>query len=116
VVTAVGVPVYYHYCGGELEEVNYVLKGNSCCGGEDTQEEDNGCCKDENYILKSDTDFTIKDLQDYSFLKSNEVSYVTLPFSVSINHLLAFPRFVHIKSPPAKLQHTLVISTSVLRI
>ena len=118
VITVIGIPVYYHYCGGELEEINYVLKSNSCCGGEedDSAEENNGCCKDENIILKSNTDFTLKSSDDYIFSKDSDVAYIALPFQSSIKRLISFPSFVYANAPQARVQHSLVISTSVLRI
>lgn len=118
VITVVGIPVYYHYCGGELEEINYVLKSSSCCGGEedDSQEEDNGCCKDENYVLKSSTDFTLKSTNDYVFSNDSDIAYISLPFKSSINRLISFPSFVYSNPPQSRVQHSLVISTSILRI
>ena len=118
VITAVGIPVYYHYCGGELEEINYLMKGTSCCDGaeDDTEEADNGCCKDENVILKSNVDFTIKDLSTYHFVKSwQNLFYLVSPFFsptfLASDFVSSFQKF-----PPPELQHQLVISTSVLRV
>lgn len=118
-ITVVGIPVYYHYCGGELEEINYVLKSSGCCGGEedDSSESDNGCCKDENLVLKSNVDFTLKGFNDYTFVKTfSEVCYISLPFSMSVHELKSLVSDVYAEFPPPKLQQDLVISTSVLRI
>ena len=54
-LNTIGVPVYYHYCGGELESVTAMFKGESCCG--DEQDEDMGCCQNETKIIsqKSET-------------------------------------------------------------
>ncbi len=54
-VTVTGVPVYNHYCGGELEEVSLLLKSNDCCG--EDEEEDAGCCSDEDFYIRNAPDF-----------------------------------------------------------
>jgi hypothetical protein len=52
-----GIPVYYHYCGGELESVSTLFKSSSCCG--DDEDEDSGCCQNETKVFaqKSETSF-----------------------------------------------------------
>jgi len=57
-----GIPVYFHYCGGELEKVDFVTKGSSCCDDQesDVPEENDGCCKDETLVLQSATDALVK--------------------------------------------------------
>jgi hypothetical protein len=58
-LTVIGMPVYMHYCGGEVEEVSYLVKQNGCCG--DEVPPDNDCCHDEGLVLSNKVDFTIKD-------------------------------------------------------
>lgn len=58
VLAALGMPVYLHYCGGEVEEISYLVKAGSCCDGEDTEEND--CCHDEGVVLQYQEDFTLK--------------------------------------------------------
>ncbi len=41
----IGVPVFKHYCGGELESISVFVKHASCCGEEEDEPSD--CCKDE---------------------------------------------------------------------
>ena len=119
IVMTVGIPVYLHYCGGELEEVSYLTKADSCCGGEDdhSKENDGGCCEDEGLLLKSNTDFTLKEFNTYkifhlwgdfciSLLPSNPVSPETKLVFTNKNYSI----------PPGKLYSSLIISTSVLRI
>jgi len=57
-----GIPVYFHYCGGELEKVDFVTKGSSCCDDQesDVPEENDGCCKDETLVLQSAKDALVK--------------------------------------------------------
>jgi hypothetical protein len=49
-VNSVGVPIYYHYCGGELESVSAVFKPDACCEGME-EEEDSDCCKNEVKVI-----------------------------------------------------------------
>jgi hypothetical protein len=115
----IGIPVYYHYCGGELEEINYVLKSNTCCGGEEDDSDDagNDCCKDENLVLKSDLDFTIKELNTYTLVNSvQELLFFSLPFTNSIEEVSPTLLSLFTEFPPPRLQHQNIISTSVLRI
>lgn len=49
-MNSVGVPVYYHYCGGELESVSAVFKPDACCDGME-EEEDSDCCKNEVKVI-----------------------------------------------------------------
>lgn len=53
-----GIPVYYHYCCGELESVSTLFKADACCGEQD-EEENNGCCEDDTKIIaqKSENPF-----------------------------------------------------------
>jgi hypothetical protein len=117
VITVVGIPVYFHYCGGELEEINYVLKGNGCCGDDEAHSTGDipDCCEDENVILVSKSDFTTKDLSVYAFIRNvSELACVQLPF---LDPVFLSPEPFSYKAPaPFMEQHSLIISTSVLRI
>ncbi|MES2681241.1 MAG: hypothetical protein V4635_15205 [Bacteroidota bacterium] len=118
-VSVIGIPIYFHYCGGELEKVNYVLKSDSCCGGEEMDDEasDSGCCKDENMVLKNVTDFTIKKLNDYEIVKTySELCYLSLPYLNFSFNPVQKPVLSVLKSPPPGLQNELIISTSVIRV
>ena len=57
-LTVVGMPVYMHYCGGEVEEVSYLVNDNGCCG--DEMPADNDCCHDEGLVISNKVDFTLK--------------------------------------------------------
>jgi hypothetical protein len=118
VVSAIGIPIYLHYCGGELEKINYVVKGTSCCGEEeDSEPMDEGCCKDENIVLKNNPDFTLKQFNNYALIKTvSEIFYISLPFYYSPLIKNMESNTLSIEAPPPKLQASLVISTSVLRI
>ncbi len=118
VLSVVGIPIYVHYCGGELEKINYVIKSNSCCGGEEEDNDTAGdCCKDENLFLKNTTDFTFKHSSQAVFV--NLVSQLFhLPISFSTQ---ALPEADCLATrtqdlPPPRLQNSGLISASVLRI
>lgn len=118
-VTVIGIPVYYHYCGGELEGVSYVLKSNSCCGEEDDDSDKakSDCCKDENLILKSNPDVTIKETKFYALVKSvTSLPFIVLPFEPCSETIRSKSISVPYEFPPPKLQRQIIISTSVLRI
>ena len=108
-----------HYCGGELEKINYVVKSTSCCGGEedDSVPMDDGCCKDENMVLKNNTDFTLKQNVTSDLVKTFcDLFYLDLPFSNTDFTVQPVLSLVFLEAPPPKVQNTLVISSSVLRI
>lgn len=118
VITAAGVPVYLHYCGGELEKINYVMKGDSCCGDEEDDSESaaNDCCKDENYILKSNADFTFQKFGEHNLVKAvNELLFVQVFYFPLIQN--AESSFVASIDPaPPRAQDQMIIETSVIRI
>ncbi len=114
-ITVIGVPVYLHYCGGELETINYLVKADSCCGGEEEDTSDNGCCEDEGLVLKSNVDFTIKDKDNFNIVDLFPTfSFITLPY---LQSTISQPLFIVKKQepPPPKLQEK-IVSISVLRI
>ena len=114
----IGIPVYLHYCGGELEDVSYVIKKISCCGSEEEEDDSmamNGCCQDQNLVLRLSTDFSFKKVNDNIFVKAiTDLFFVSLPFNKI--DLPIYSTAVNIKKefPPPKLQNDLLISTSVL--
>jgi hypothetical protein len=118
VVSAIGIPVFLHYCGGEIENVNFVIKGSTACCGEEEDAEpmDDGCCKDEKLVIKNTTDFTLKQINNDLIKNFCQLFYVSNSFFEGI--LTNDQKFnaYFIESPPPKLQASLIISTSVLRI
>ena len=116
-VTAAGIPIYLHYCGGELEEVSYVVKTNDCCGDAAGQDGDNGCCRDKDVMLVNDEDFIVKhsDL-DLTQTFSHHLFFI-LPWC---SERQVVPGNVPVRQfsegrPPALVQ-TLIVNNSVLRI
>lgn len=119
IVMTVGIPVYLHYCGGELETVNYVVKGDGCCGGQDEQDEtDGGCCKNENLLIKNSTDFTLKELNQYKVPNVfGHICFHTLqPLNTITVNVITEQCVDKNFLPPPKLYSGRIISTSVIRI
>ena len=117
VMSTIGVSVFSHYCGGELEKVTLFSKTKTCCGEEEEAEMEEGCCKNEIVHIAFQKDFT------FYTLANNIKAPVSQLFIVvsSINHLLdtqsASTLFFHQKKvhPPDLVQQVLV-SCSVIRI
>lgn len=116
-MTSIGIPVYLHYCGGELEEISYLTKANNCCGEEEEETEDDGCCKNESHVLLNAADFTFNSLSTELPSKScTELFYLSLS-SIQVqteqkNNILN----PLIESPPPRLQNDLMLSATFLRI
>lgn len=58
-ITTTGANLNLHYCMGELADWGLgSSKSKICgfCGMEESDEKDNGCCKDEQKFLKNDSD------------------------------------------------------------
>lgn len=116
VITAAGIPVYAHYCGGELESINYLVKGSSCCG-EEEEESSKDCCKDENHILKSSVDFTYKSFGQHILIKAvNDLLITTLFYPVHSTEVTNDCYLANNIPLPPKLQSGALIATSVIRI
>jgi hypothetical protein len=91
-VSNIGIPVYYHYCGGELESVNALFKTSSCCSNDEDESSD--CCQNETKVLaqKSETSFQPDHfkLTPASFLLLSFIKTEYL-FPETDNHQFSFP-------------------------
>lgn len=115
VFSTIGVQVIAHYCGGELEEVAIFSKPDSCCSGDEP--EDDGCCKNEVGHVAFQKDFTYKiliknvkapvmDLPVLQSFKESSVNVVSqIQNAVSLRHF----------QPPDPVQKS-IVSVSVIRI
>jgi hypothetical protein len=94
------------------------MKSESCCGGEEDDTQTSGdCCKDENVFIQNTIDFTFKQGFHGSFIKtSSQLFYLPLPFTAAAQAELGPLAIQHLELPPPRLQNTLLISTSVLRV
>jgi hypothetical protein len=119
-VPTIGVPIYLHYCGGELEKINYLVNTRACCDGEDEEQAEatNGCCKNEQIVLINGSDFTFDSSYNYKFSqKYTQCFCAALPvysqtkwdnFHEQSNYSLNFL--------PQKLVQSLLVCSSVLLI
>lgn len=116
-MSVMGIPVYFHYCGGELEKIDFITKGKSCCDDteSDAPEENKDCCKDESIVIQSAKDALCK--KDERIVK-----HITLQLYAETQHpgtssLHAIKTFRQTKkSEPHQLIHHRLISTFLLRI
>jgi hypothetical protein len=114
------MPIYLHYCGGELEKINYLVKSKSCCDGEDDEQEEasNGCCKNEQIFLKNGSDFTFDSSYNYKFAQTyTQAFYAIIPayLPIASNNFHLLSNYSQTFRPP-KLQQSLLVSTSILLI
>jgi hypothetical protein len=117
VLSTVGVSVFSHYCGGELEKITLFSKTKSCCDGEEEEETEDGCCKNELVHVSFQKDFTF-----YTFIKSIKAPIVELfiikpdfnlaPLKSFIADFLSIDRKVHL---PNLVQQD-IVETSVIRV
>ncbi len=115
VTAAIGIPVYMHYCGGELEEVSFLVKAKGCCEGEEPGEADD-CCDNENTFARYSPDFTTKKVVDSDFqiadLNLFTVSHSVFNSKIESSSVLTSKYFF----PPPDLLHSNIIRTTFLRI
>jgi hypothetical protein len=118
VLSTVGVSVFSHYCGGELEKVTLFSKTKSCCGDEEeVAMEDDGCCKDEIAHVSFQKDFTF-----YTLVKSikapvNELFIIQPDFNELFPKAdIAYFSSIDEKAHPPNLVQQDIVSCSVIRI
>lgn len=116
VTTAIGIPVYMHYCGGELETVSFVVKDDSCCG-EEEEEMPEGCCDNENTFARYAPEFTAKKINtgnqiQVSSIDSNFINVFQSTLKLTETDLTAIQSVF----PPPKLIQSDLVKYSVIRI
>jgi hypothetical protein len=113
--TAIGIPVYMHYCGGELEKVSFLIQGDGCCDGEEPGDAD-GCCDNQNTFARYSPDFTVKKVVDSNFHITDLNLFVVAPsvfdMKVGSDPVLVSKYFF----PPPDILHQEMIRTTFLRI
>ena len=110
-----GIPVYLHYCGGELEEISYLTKTNNCCGDEEENNEASDCCHNESLVLRSSP--------EACFSAESRLAKTTSPllafalFATEASQLQTFRlSALHIDHDPPLLLQQALINVSCLRI
>jgi len=117
VMTVTGIPVYLHYCGGELEEISYLTKTTSCCGEEEEDDTDSDCCKNESQILKNTIDFTHNtNVSSLPFKSCTNIFFLSKLFSSSLSIADSVCSNKTIDHSPPRPQHAVMLSITVLRI
>ena len=116
-MSTVGVSVFSHYCGGELEKVTLFSKTKSCCDGEESEMTDDGCCKNVVVHVSFQKDFTFYTLINSIKAPIHELFIVKTYFNFaslksSIANFLSIDKKVH---PPNLLQQS-IVDWSVIRI
>lgn len=115
-LAAIGIPVFQHYCGGELEAVSVYSKSNSCCGSdEDSTESD--CCHNEVHVAKYDAQSSLKTtarLQSSPAFICNFLAPTTILLDTFSNP--SSTNIVKSDLAPPPLLHQTIIDTAVLRI
>ncbi len=117
VFSTIGVSVISHYCGGELEEVSLFTKPGSCCGGEEEEDMEDGCCKNEITHVSFQKDFTY-----FQLVKDCKVPVIELPLFNFQTSWFDFNKvsgsFISVvkEYPPPNLVQQDIVSVSVLRI
>ena len=113
--TAIGVPVYMHYCGGKLEKVSFLVEAPGCCEGEEPGDADE-CCDNENTVARYTPDFTVKKVVDSNFNIVNVDLFTLAPvlFDLNIEKVsrAASKHFI----PPPDILNRDIIRTTFLRI
>ncbi|HQQ94635.1 MAG TPA: hypothetical protein PLQ93_08785 [Bacteroidia bacterium] len=112
-----GVPVYFHYCDGTLEQINILSKGKTCCSDDSGQDSDAmDCCKDEQIVLKGTNEALLKPLEQLKKLNACDVLVLPVGFlNLAFRPVYTAPQLLPFENPPPN--HRLqLISTFVLRI
>lgn len=110
-LTAVGLPVYLHYCGGQVEEVSYLIESNGCCGEE---EPDNDCCRNEGMVVQYDADFTLKTFTTDFVITALDVPYLARQVAAPTGN--DFPIRPDNGTVAHRWQNSLLTEITVLRI
>jgi hypothetical protein len=114
-VASNGIPVYLHYCGGELEEVSYLTKGKSCCSDESSNDKPMDCCNNEEYILRTQLDGLQQHGARLASLTPITIEFTVLASPLFLNHAFGKP-IAHIDPSPPPLQNSDLIDFTVMRI
>ena len=91
-LTVVGMPVYLHYCGGQVEEISYLI-------------ETNGCCRNEGVVLQNAVDFTLKTFDAQLFQPEREICYLSKTMAVVPSN---YSERTFISGIPIPWQHALL--------
>lgn len=100
---SVGISVYAHYCGEDLQNTSLIVEAEKSCCSDESEEEPMGCCNDEHKLIKIEDEFL-----KVEHLEINVPDFTTnfiaiIPFNIDLN-LLSLENTAatinRIKSPP----------------
>ena len=116
VFAGVGMPVYLHYCGGNLEEVSYLVKANNCCG--ETEEEAGDCCRNEHIFIKYNPDFSFQQQKtNFSAFGTGQLISLILPsYQLKLNQSNTPAVSIQKHFPPPKIYQKTLSDCTLLRI
>ncbi len=116
-MSTIGVSVFSHYCGGELEKVSVFSKTKSCCGEEEEADMEDGCCKNEMVHVAFQKDFTFYTLAKDLKAPVNQLFIITASMDRLSLKQLENRFFISSKKlhPPDLVQEE-IVSSSVIRI
>ncbi len=115
-LTAIGIPVFQHYCGGELEDVSVYTKVNSCCGDDEAAAESD-CCHNEVQVAKFDAQSSFKTTARLQTAPAFICNFlVPTPVILDTFSNAASNTIVKSDLEPPPLLHQTIIDTAVLRI
>lgn len=110
-VMQAGIPVFFHYCDGDLATISFFEKGDGCCGDEAAKDMD--CCSTDITILQQHSDFTAQ--TEKHNLVVTAVPLATIQWIASVVFVTPKLVTVFIDTPPPPLQSTW-LQTFLLRI
>lgn len=115
ITSSIGVSVYLHYCGGELEKISAV-KVKSCCGGMD-EKNDSDCCKNESRHLSLKYEFSAaKSLQPVFTMPAQDLFVALQPFKAFVQLPSSASFLSHASAHPPDPIGLAMVQTSVFRI
>lgn len=112
------MPVYLHYCGGNLEEISYLVKTSNCCGEEESEEEASDCCRNEHFYLKYNPDFSFQQQKtNFSALGKGSLNAEILT-ACHLNILPSHDSELTIQKhfPPPKIYQKTLLHSTFMRI
>ena len=114
VFSTIGISVFTHYCGDEIESISLFLKSKNCCGDDN---EPMNCCKDEVKHLSLKSDFTFlsvnKKLAPFFHILFFNSYFIQIDASLGSHQLVVYFRD---RPRPPNLIQKFIVETSILRI
>ena len=111
-INNIGLPVYYHYCCGELESINPLFKTQNCCG--ENEDEDSGCCNNETKIISQKSECSINNFHLKMVPQTLALHYFSVISSFNSKFNLSEGFINNIILPPPKSGRFILNNLSIL--